>query len=188
MHYDQTIIGEMRTMLLDGATPSRIVRHVLERTSAEGSPRCRAIVQGYFGEAFNILLRGLPADPAQITSAFSNPYMNQHPLHRIIQWGADWVPQSQDGSWIDDLEANDPGELNDSVDLNRETELAGVIDDLDDPARTAIKRWIGNINYLYELVQILAALAERLQQKIDGLEEQLGNETETVGAGQASLD
>jgi len=190
MAVDQQIVEELRRMFLDGATPSRLVRYVVTNApERDDSERLRRVVQSYFDEAFGILLRRIPLDPADLRNSFSNPGLNQIPLHRIVQGRAEWASQRKDEDrWLGELKATNPGQLNDSVDLSRETELAGVIDDLDDPARMAIKRWIGNINYLYELVEILAALAERLQDKIDRLEEQIGHEAEPVGAGHQSLE
>lgn len=171
MKTDRQLVEDIRRMFLDGATPSRLVRYVVANAPIRDDDiRLRRLVQDYFSEAFGIFLRRIPLSDSDLRNDFSSAGLNQLPLHRIVQNKSDWLNNRQAGSWLDDLEVTESNEWSDSVDLSSETELAGVLDHLDDSATKAIKRWISNINFLYEQVQILAALAERLQEKIDQLE------------------
>jgi hypothetical protein len=181
MKVDQHVLDDLRRMLRDGATPSRLIRHVIAHQQDDDGSNLRFRLTDYFHDAFRVFLRGLPVDSAKLSDEYSNSYHNQFLLHRIVQQRPHW-DQDSECTWLGDRKATDEGELNDSIDLKRQPELAGVIDHLDERSERAIKMAMGNCNALYELVQILAALAERLQDKIDRLEAQIGNEVEPVGA------
>jgi len=187
MSIDPQVVDDLQRMMRDGTTPSRLIRHIMAHHADDSSRDFRIRVLDYFHEAFRVFLRGLPRETEDWSNEYSNPHHNQFLLHHIVQHRAHW-DQSGDCAWLGDLKATDQGALNDSIDLNQQPEFAGVVDHLDETAEKAIKSIMGSANALYELVQVLAALAERLQQKVDRLEEQMDHRAEPVSAGQQPLN
>jgi hypothetical protein len=46
------VVNELRSLFQDGATPSRLIRHIVERHA--GERRYHQLIQDYFREAFGI--------------------------------------------------------------------------------------------------------------------------------------
>lgn len=181
MDTDPKVISELRRMFREGATPSRLVQHIVERVSHDGSRHPRSLIMHYFGEAFaNVLIR-LPFREDYSTDDLQYSHLNQRLLHEMVGRRSEWDQENTDGPeyWLDDLDARDCAEHNAAAEVEAIDELSGCVGSLDDAARKYIQRISGNTNWLYEQTRILARLAERLQQRINELEQAAGHAYDT---------
>jgi hypothetical protein len=163
------VVNELRWLFKGGATPSRLIRHIVERH--EGERSYHALIQEYFLEAFGIpIVRGLnPIDDyqhADLRYAFLNEWLVHEMIQRRKEWDTELTETSEAGAWLDSLAAGD--------DKQRFREVQSVnLPDLDvcwprlaPEERDYIHRSLASARGLYESVKILSRLAECLQQQL----------------------
>ena len=168
MEVSPEIVAELRCLFREGATPSRLIRHVVERHDGEG--HLFSLIQTYFREAFGIpIIRGLsPVDDYQHAD-LRYEFLNEQLLHEMIEKRPEW-DTDESNSWADSLTAT---EVHQRI---REAE-AYLPPDLKRcwPLMTAKEqRYIlvsfASANYLSETVKIMSRLLESLQQQVNELQ------------------
>jgi len=170
MSPDPRVIAELRALFKAGATPSRLVRHVVAEHG--NGPDTDRLVRAYFREAFGVpMFRAsaslLTLPPEQL--AFSG--VTARCVHEMVEHRAEWDADDTTSSWLDALTATDAGVSFDRVSPERTPELAGVWDQLDESTRNLLRRLFSSNQNLGEQVAILARLAEQLQQQVIALKQ-----------------
>jgi hypothetical protein len=172
------VISELRCLFKVGATPSRLIAHILAQ-HPEDTNRFY-LVQRYFHEAFSVPQVRWPANRRdEDANGLRLAYLNALIVHQMIQYRPEWDQAEGGGcapgsvNWLDSLAATDDHDLLEQAQPADIPELAGSWDRLDEEARKYVKRLHGNVNGLYERVAILARLAECLQQQVNALQERL---------------
>lgn len=170
---NDTLVLELRSMLLDGATPSRLLRRLLDDPAAEGvlSP---GTVDRYFSAAFGNKVYPLTAAQGEVFSGLSYAYLNGDALHKMLEDVSEWR-QSVEGiasPWCEDLQASDIRVKLQQFDAKKDPCLAQSWDQLDVKAQSYIRHCLAALRVAQEQGHILRLLAERLQQKLFQLEQQ----------------
>ncbi len=174
MHINQSVIDELRSMFKEGATPSRLIQHIVARHPNEGN--WHGLIQAYFREGFGVpIVRGL--DPLE---NYENPnlryaYLNEDVLHEMVQFRNKWDQEDNNegnlSSWLDSLVATDPVErLEEFKRQEPPTTWSESWSSLNEKERNSIALTNSGYKGRTEMVHILARLVERLQQKIVALE------------------
>jgi hypothetical protein len=165
------VIDELRALFKKGATPSRLIRQIAERH--EGETPVHALVQTYFREAFGVEpVRGLnPLDTFQNTD-LRYSFLNTQLLYEMIQKKSTWENrgESEPESWLDSLRVIDVREPARQARGALAPELERCWKLLNSDEREFLLTSMASANGLFELVRILALLAESLQQRITELE------------------
>ncbi len=169
------VIQELRAMFKEGATPSRLIKHIADRH--EGVARLHGLIQEYFIEAFAVpIVRGL--DPIA-DYRFMDPrlaYLNEDLVHEIIEKRSEW-DRDHDSlnngeiSWLDSAKARSDEERFQAAQAGVVPELSQCWQKLSPKEQQYIQRTFASANGLYESVKILARLADRLQRRVVELEE-----------------
>lgn len=163
------VISELRSLFKEGATPSRLIRHVVERH--EGERGHHALIQAYFLETFGVpIVRGLsPIDDFQHAD-LRYAFLNEQLLHEMIQrrrvWDTDVIGASEAGGWLDTLAAGDDKQRLREVQSVNLPDLNACWPRLTQEERDYIQRSLASARGLHESVKILARLAECLQQQL----------------------
>ncbi|HTU91145.1 MAG TPA: hypothetical protein VMF69_13790 [Gemmataceae bacterium] len=175
MNIQASVIQELRSMFKEGATPSRLIQHIVARHPHEGN--WHGLIQDYFREAFAIqIVRGL--SPAETYSDIDlrYAYLNEDVLHEMVQMRSSWDQGLNDRegawpSWLDTLVAtNAIDRLQEGKQLAPPADFSEAWEQLSENDRAGILRVNSSYTGKTELVQILARLVERLQQRIIALE------------------
>jgi hypothetical protein len=144
---DPRVIAELRALFKAGATPSRLVRHVVAEHGT--GPDTDWLVRAYFREGFGVpMFRAsaslLTLPPEQLAFAGVTP----RTLHQMVECRGEWDTEGGVGpSWLDTLPVAQPA--------GRE-----------ETPETATAR------HLYEERAILSRLVEQLQQQVTALEQE----------------
>lgn len=184
MNLHPEIIRELRTLFKDGATPSRLIRHIVERH--EGERSYHALIQAYFFEAFGVpMVRGLsPTDDYQHAD-LRYAFLNEQLLHEMIQKRSEWENRDEKGTngagtWLDSLRANDDHQRLQQAQETLPPDLRRCWPLLTAEEQYYIQLSMASANGVFETVKILARLIERLQQKVSARtkEEETGSYVE----------
>jgi hypothetical protein len=168
------VIRELRTLFKEGATPSRLIRHIAERH--DGERNLHSLIQAYFLDAFGVpIVRGLrPTDDYQHAD-LRYAFLNEQLLHEMIQERSEW--DTQDGartngtvSWLDSLNASDDQRRIHQAQAVVLPDLSRCWSQLTPAEQHFIHQSMASANGLNETVKILSRLAECLQQRIVELE------------------
>src|SRR5580698_658811 len=94
---DPIIINEIKAMFKAGATPSRLMRHIIANREPQILPWTDKLIRAYFREAFRIpmfrLSAGLLADgPEGLVVA----HINRNVIHQMIVNRSEWDKESAD--------------------------------------------------------------------------------------------
>jgi hypothetical protein len=176
MEVNEALVQELRRMLLDGATPSRLLQRLLEDPSTEGV-LAPGLVDSYFSAAFGNKVYPLTAAQGEVFSSLHFAYLNGDALHKILEDLSEWRRSVEvaDTTWCDDIEAVDIRLKLREFDAKKDPYLAGSWDQLDDKAQSHIRHCMAALAVAQEQVHILRMLSERLQQKLFRLEQQVKN-------------
>ena len=156
------VVTELRALFKDGATPSRLIRHIVERH--EGERGYHALIQAYFLEAFGVpIVRGLNPTDDYHHADLRYAFLNEQLVHDMIE---KWDAHSGAGSWLDQLKAEDDQQRMSQVQANTIPELSRCWSQLTPKEQAFIQRSLATANGLHESVKILARLAECLQQQL----------------------
>jgi hypothetical protein len=175
MAIDPLFVNELRALFKAGATPSSLVRRIAERFPDE--PQIDRLVRAYFREAFHIPLLRVGNDLIiEIAQGGACPALNHSLVHRMVATRSDWdkpIPEGETppASWMDSVTATDESEMSKRIDAGTIPEFAEGWPRLSEEAKRYITRVIANANTLYEQVQVLAVLAEQLQQRLHAAED-----------------
>jgi hypothetical protein len=186
MTVNPLVVEELRALFKAGATPSRLIEHLVTRHG--GEPNEHALIQEYFREAFGVaIVRGLRPFDDYRHEDLRYAFLNQDLLHEMIEKQASWNPgrttdNSGERSWLDSLTATDPTEQVRKAEATGMPELADVWNSLKPAERSVINRIIAGFNTRAEMATILARLAERLQQQVRELTKELRKEPTRNGA------
>src|SRR5262245_27722747 len=115
MAVNPEVIAELRSLFKVGATPSRLIQHILLRPPDE--PNWFSLVQDYFGQAFSAPLVQISKQrPAPDSGDLSQAFLNIHLIHQILERRSDWdrnngTAAAVDTPWFQPLTATDEVEL-----------------------------------------------------------------------------
>lgn len=177
MTTNESVVQELREMFRCGATPSRLLRHIVDRHPNEDS--WHALIQDYFLEAFNVgIVRGLQVKDDYSHCDLRHFFLNKDVLHEMIQTAEQWTTCAStcggsEANWFDRLDATTYEERIKEFETTPRNELSASWNNLTNDEREAINRVLAESKRKRESIDILAHLAERLQQRIRELEERV---------------
>ena len=168
------IISELRSILKEGATPSRLIRHIVERHSGESG--MHTLIQEYFLETFGVpIVRGLKPlddyDHADLRYAFLNNDLLHDIVQKRLEWDGDFTDAPELNSWLDTLIASDDHERIRQMQSSVPNDLKHCWPQLSLEEQYYIQMSSASANGLNEKVKILSRLVEQLQQKVIELEQ-----------------
>lgn len=170
----QCIIDQLRRMFIDGATPSELMQYIAQKHKDDS--RLHFIITDYFREAFCIpLLRNVVSEE-DYSPASRHAHYNRDVAPEIVERIDEWNHENLAGSWLDGLSVNSLAEHTQRLKEAHFEELDRVWHNLNDKERHFIIRKIAIKDYYWEVAKMLAAMAERLQQKVVDLEARLKKE------------
>ena len=170
MKTDPLVVNELRERFKAGATPSALVRIVAERYQDE--PSVDVLVRVYFREAFLVPMLLIGKEQVEeVARGGGAVALNSRYVHRMVAARSEWdKPAVGDGapqpSWLDAVTATDESVLLKQVEAGTLPEAARWWNQIDEQGQRFITRVIANARVLHERVQILATLAEQLQQQL----------------------
>jgi hypothetical protein len=163
MHPEPRLIDQLRSHFKEGATPSALIRRIAEWHAGES--HLDWLVRAYFREAFGIPMIHVGMNQVHhVADGGSLPTFNRYVLANMVEFMLESDSLgSNEGSWFEGLTAKapavpDPGTL---------PELSGSWDRMDDESKRFVRRLIDSSHESHRKVEILAALAERLQQQVN---------------------
>jgi hypothetical protein len=168
------VISELQSLFKEGATPSRLIRHIVDRH--EGELNFHSLIQAYFLDAFGVpIVRGLNPLDQYDHGDLRYSFLNEHLVHEMIQRATEWAPSGGvaargAGSWLDSLTATDAKQRIKEVQSQIPPDLRRCWSQLTPEEQYYIQMSTASANGLFETVKILSRLAECLQQKIVELE------------------
>jgi len=172
MQTDPLLVLELRSLFKAGATPSALIRVIAERHS--GEPAIDYIVRLYFREAFLIPMLQIGKEVVEhIAQGGEAAVLNSRVVHRMVAARSEWdkpTALNEPTCWLDSVTATDESAILRTVESQNAAEPPAWWGSLDDEGRRFVSRTVANAQSLYERVQVLAALAEQLQQKIHAAE------------------
>ena len=175
---DAVIIEELRELFRNGATPSRLMHHV--RNRFPGEKVSMWVIQAYFEQAFCLgMVRGI--SPAMdVTNPRTFPSLNKRLILEMVHSRNDWNTlgshSTDPKSWFDHLETRSEDEV---IEMSRLEPHSFISAEgwqaLGPDDQQMLRAHFAGNEMVSERVQILATLAERLQQQVEELEERLAN-------------
>ena len=170
MHTTEEIIREVRALFKQGATLARLVHHVLG--CVPGEPSSRAVAR-ILQEAFHLeMVRWI--EPGVDYSGEHPVFkaLNRHLIPEMIQRRPEW-DDSPDSCWLDGL----PHASSEAAWAIAEQEKHPYLSDdswakLSSQEQDSLRRVLVGARVNRELVAILNALSESLQQQVESLERQ----------------
>jgi hypothetical protein len=176
-----SVVQELRCMFKEGATPSRLIQHIVARHPDEGN--WHGLIQEYFREAFAVqIVRGLSPAETYTDIDLRYAYLNEDVLHEMVQMRSAWDPGPKDGeaeppSWLDTLVATSAiDRLQEGKQLAPPPDFSEAWKQLSENDRAGIIRVNSSYRGRTEMVHILARLVECLQQKLFTLERSVKGE------------
>jgi hypothetical protein len=164
MAINPELVRELRQRFIDGATPSRLMAIIAERHNEVD--RLPLLIKDYFREAFGIpLLRNVPPNTRPAPGA-SADHFSRDVLPEIVQRIDEWNVTDLASSWLNGLKTTSQQDHAERLQEARFEELDRVWETLDERERRFIVRKIAQKDQYWEIVKILAALAERLQEQV----------------------
>ena len=178
MDTHSAIVKELQDLLKNGATPSRLIQHIIARSSGETiEPR---ISREYFSEAFGVFsARLLQVGVDYARTDLRNAVLNRKMIPEIVELRASWDSSCQQSlekgqCWLDGLVVTNAEKAKDEARLIPNGGLSQASWELLSPTeKDTIHLRHACIRTLTEHVTVLAVLAERLQQQIQDLELQI---------------
>ena len=175
----QSIIRELRILFKQGATPSRLLRHILRRLPGEAVTAW--VLRDYLEQAF--CLSTVRLQPG-IDYSHDHPCfvaLNRTLIPEVIQHRHEWdvEPDVSDDSmacWFDGLISTPPDGARDAADLTTHPNLSDdTWANLSPDEQDALRLQLAGIQTTAERVTLLVHLVERLQQQVEAMEQQLKN-------------
>lgn len=173
MNKQAKLIHDLRSLVKDGATPSRLIRHIL---SELGEKTSQSDLQKILMQAFQLPI--VQISPYSTTDQ-KGIVLNRTLLPEIVGnrnlWDTE-KPSASNGhvSWLDGLHVQHPG---DAMDKLMSTPYPGISEQswaaLHPEEQNGLFLQLASSRVLSDRVELLSRLAERLQEKIDELERKL---------------
>ena len=89
MSIQASVIQELRSLFKDGATPSRLIQHIVSRHPQERN--WHGLIQAYFREGFGVsIVRGLPPAENYADINLRYAYLNEDLLHEMVHMRSSW--------------------------------------------------------------------------------------------------
>ena len=177
MNSSPEVVNELRSLFREGATPSRLIQHIVERHSGEES--FFMLIQDYFREAFGVpIVRGLSPVDDYLHPELRYEFLNQQLLHEMVENRSEWDNDDSE-SWLDSLIATDDDQRINSVRNVVPGELSRFWTQMTPKEREYIQVMFASSHGMSETVKIMSRLLESLQQQL--------NELQTTPAGAASV-
>ncbi len=136
-----SVIEELRSMFKEGATPSRLIQHIVARHPNE-ERNWHGLIQAYFREGFCVpIIRGLNPAETYGDVDLRYAYLNEDVLHEMVQTRSMWdhdltKPEERLPSWLDSLVATSPlDRLHQAPQLGPPPDLRESWSRLSDPER-----------------------------------------------------
>jgi hypothetical protein len=169
MRTDPRVVAELRALFLAGATPWRLVRHIASRH--DGDPDWAAAVGSYFAEAFSVSTLALDCCRRPVDLDGPPPaHLDAELLRDMVGRMADWRTPG-DPAWCDGLSVSPDGlAMIDGLRPEAHPALAESWELLPPRVKEFVRQAMTNAQGYYEYAQVLARLAERLQQQVVELE------------------
>ena len=157
MTVDPQLVAELRRMFLEGATPSRLARHV-------GDLECPDRVPAYFQEAFRVAVLG-----SELHAELADAELLRDMVGRNHLWRQ---PDDLEPVWWDGLTVS-PDDLRmvEAIHPEAHPALKDVWPSLPARAQGAIRQAMVNAQAYHERTQVLTRLVERLQEQVVRLEQ-----------------
>jgi hypothetical protein len=174
MQTDSRVVDELRSLFKAGATPSALVRRIAELHHGELS--LDRLARVYFREAFGVPMLQIGSELVdRIACGEGCAPLTSRVVHQMVAARREWDrPNTPDGPqpacWLDSVTATDDAALLRAVEAGTLPEFASCWEHLDEGAKRFIARTVAGARALHEKVQILAALAERLQEQLHAVE------------------
>ncbi len=90
MGIEASVIEELRSLFKEGATPSRLMQHIVARHPDEGRD-WYGLIQDYFREGFGVpIVRGLTPEQSYHDISLQYAYLNEDLLHEMVRARALW--------------------------------------------------------------------------------------------------
>ena len=173
------IIQELRQLFKEGATPSRLIRHILASHPEETVSRW--MLRDYLEEAFGLTLaRGVKSSEDYEHPDLRCAVLNRTLIPEIIQQRKQWdsPPESQmviEPCWLDGLEVTNPEIAKKAATALPHPGLSEATwANLSPAEQESLHVQMASHRLLLERVLMLATLAERLQHQVEKLEQQIG--------------
>ncbi len=168
MEVSPEIVAELRCLFREGATPSRLIRHVVERHDGEG--HLFSLIQTYFREAFGIpIIRGLsPVDDYQHAD-LRYEFLNEQLLHEMIEKRPEWDTDDTE-SWLDSLVATEAHQRLREAESQMPSEFKQSWPQMTPQEQRHLVVHFASANANWETVKIMSRLLESLQQQVNELQ------------------
>jgi len=179
MPTEAEIIQELRTLFKKGATPSRMVRYVVQRFPDQ-QVSIWTICE-YLEKAFCIPMVRLIRPGVDLSSDLRLcAAINRNLIPEIISLQADWDksddPDFLSDCWFDGLNSTTPHEAKALASVHRNYDVSEATwESLSESEKESLRLQTASTHTLVENVKILATLAERLQQQVEELEQRLAS-------------
>lgn len=179
MEIQQVVIEELRSMFKDGATPSRLIQHIVARHPPRGN--WHGLIQDYFREGFGVpIVRGLAPGENYHDIGIRYAFLNQDLLYEMVRSRSMWDKESlQPGNagptWLDALDR-----IQDTKQAGPPPDMAESWDKLGERERNLLALSNSSHKSKSEQIRILACLVERLQQRL--AEQEKANAEEVANA------
>jgi hypothetical protein len=170
------IIQDLRHLCKDGATPSRLIQHIVRWVGITVS--YRDIIE-ILEKAFTLPIVRIGPSVGSSDTKVKGDVLNKTLLMEIVERRAEWDEASSSTtpflpSWMDGLRAASPQNTEDNL---RSSPIAGLSNEkraiLSLDEQNAIYVQLSSAVLFSQRVEVLSKLAERLQEKINELEEKL---------------
>ena len=162
------LVNDIRKLFRSGATPMGLIRYI-ERTYPD--EHLRRLIQEIFSEAFDVGPIRIPSGKS--VSEYSNKTCDilcRSLVYKMVQRHSDWGQKPEEEVFWEGLSISDEHFDNNHINLTEIPELEDDLDRLSLKAKKYIQRIIATSDYVFENLQILTRLCERLQRKLDGVE------------------
>lgn len=166
------VIRELQAMFKEGATPSRLICHIVERH--EGERSFHLLIQLYFLEAFGVpIVRALnPIDDYQHAD-LRFAYLNEMLLHEMIEKKSVWDNGVAE-SWLDTLSATEVHQRIKEAGENLPAEFKRVWPLMTPQEQRHLQVVIASARHSWETVKIMSRLLEALQLQVNELQTPAG--------------
>lgn len=171
---DQQLVNELRQMFLDGATPSSLMERIQVHHSEEDN--IHWLIKDYFNEAFDISPLRHGSNDGDYAPDSKHAHFVRDVVPEIISNIEKWNHSDLQDTWLNGLSVSTFEEHKKRLATPHFEELDRIWDQLNEREKNFIIGRIARKDYFWDVMKALAALAERLQQKVDELQTKLNQE------------
>jgi hypothetical protein len=185
---DPVVIAELRSLFKSGATPSRLMGQIIAHHEQQSLPATNKLIRAYFREAFGIPTIRISADLlSQELEGLRIAHASAEVIHQLVLRRSEWDASSEE-TWMDSFTIDDATKLPTPAPLESSNQFSEALSHVDDKTRQYLKDLVGYSESLSQKVAILSTLAERLQQQVSRLENNLNAERNAVPSPSSQLN